>query len=70
MKTGQLRVFLAEAGTLAISAIGFIGMKIPYSSPTDVLLALAIGGHDGLGAPQLHSGMLSAYFFPQRSFPA
>ena len=52
MKTGQLRVFLAEAGTLAISAIGFIGMKIPYSSPTDVLLALAIGGNDGYGAPQ------------------
>ena len=52
MKTGQLRVFLAEAGTLAISAIGFIGMKIPYSSPTDVLLTLAIGGHDGFGAPQ------------------
>ena len=52
MKTGQLRVFLAEAGTLVISAIGFIGMKIPYSSPTDVLLTLAIGGHDGSGAPQ------------------
>ena len=52
MKTGQLRVFLAEAGTLVISAIGFIGMKIPYSSPTDVLLTLAIGGHDGFGAPQ------------------
>ena len=27
-------------------------MKIPYSSPTDVLLTLAIGGHDGFGAPQ------------------
>ena len=52
MKTGRLRVLLAEAGTLAISAIGFIGMKIPYSSPTDVLLTLAIGGHDGFGAPQ------------------
>ena len=66
MKTGQLRVFLAEAGTLAISAIGFIGMKIPYSSPTDVLLALAIGGNDGYGAPQylcsIHMNTLLNYF--------
>ena len=66
MKTGQLRVFLAEAGTLAISAIGFIGMKIPYSSPTDVLLTLAIGGHDGSGAPQylcsIHMNTLLNYF--------
>ena len=66
MKTGQLRVFLAEAGTLAISAIGFIGMKIPYSSPTDVLLALAIGGNDGYGAPQylcsLHMNTLLNFF--------
>ena len=66
MKTGQLRVFLAEAGTLAISAIGFIGMKIPYSSPTDVLLTLAIGGHDGFGAPQylcsIHMNTLLNYF--------
>lgn len=66
MKTGQLRVFLAEAGTLAISAIGFIGMKIPYSSPTDVLLALAIGGNDGNGAPQylcsIHMNTLLNYF--------
>ena len=66
MKTGQLRVFLAEAGTLVISAIGFIGMKIPYSSPTDVLLTLAIGGHDGFGAPQylcsIHMNTLLNYF--------
>lgn len=66
MKTGQLRVFLAEAGTLVISAIGFIGMKIPYSSPTDVLLTLAIGGHDGSGAPQylcsIHMNTLLNYF--------
>ena len=66
MKTGQLRVFLAEAGTLAISAIGFIGMKIPYSSPTDVLLTLAIGGNDGYGAPQylcsIHMNTLLNYF--------
>ena len=66
MKTGQLRVFLAEAGTLAISAIGFIGMKITYSSPTDVLLALAIGGNDGYGAPQylcsIHMNTLLNYF--------
>ena len=66
MKTGRLRVFLAEAGTLAISAIGFIGMKIPYSSPTDVLLTLAIGGHDGFGAPQylcsIHMNTLLNYF--------
>ena len=52
MKTSRLRVFLAEAGTLAISAIGFTGLKIPYSSPTDVLLTLAMGGSDGAGAPQ------------------
>ena len=66
MKTGRLRVFLAEAGTLVISAIGFIGMKIPYSSPTDVLLTLAIGGHDGSGAPQylcsIHMNTLLNYF--------
>ena len=47
-----LRILCAEITALAISAIGFMGIKIPYSSPTDVLLTLSLGGCDGFGAPQ------------------
>lgn len=52
MKNYQMRLFLSAAATILISAVGFIVLGIPYSSPTDTLLTLALGGCDGFGAPQ------------------
>ena len=51
-KEPRMRGILVVTGTLLISAIGFFGMKMPYASPTDTLLTLALGGCDGPGAPQ------------------
>ena len=52
MRNYRMRLFLSAAATILISAVGFIVLGIPYSSPTDTLLTMALGGCDGFGAPQ------------------